>query len=331
MTVLWSSSSHQRERFNIPSMSFRSAYASHRLTFNATNVDVTSTNYQRTYQSAMALTFALTPRDQFQMLNVSVFPDVYFCGRQKRTLSCQNCALAKTLQSSIHRQNSRRIRQHPQYPIVMNKLRDIFGFDSKRLPWLSAITEAVMAHACHGEPLPCQSNPLRLEAPKCVNQSLLQQMHMILEESIEYVKSSYTYLRLQRLLAYPLLTTIGSKLKVDIKNGDTRTPHFNLYSAHDMTLEALKTSLLGHIARQIVPSASRFTIELYEDITRSEKYYWRVLYNGVDYTEIALACNSQRLYKGLCHFKFLRQYLEEPNYLSPFNRENVTFSDLCRT
>ena len=303
----------------------------HGISFNASNIHIITTNYQRTFQSAQALIFSLVSRDQFQLINVSVVPDVYFCGTQKRTSACQNCGLAKSLLSRVNRQTSQRVRQHPFYNTVMDDLRNIFGFNTKRLPWLSAITEAVMTFACHDKPLPCHYKSLKSIKPRCVTPSLLNQMHIVLEEGVSYVRSSYNFQKLQRLLAYPLLTMIGTKLKTDIRNHQMHAAGFHLYSAHDMTLTALITSLLGHDRVQHVPSASRLIIELYADShdDKEDKHYWRILFNGIDYTHTSLPCAGRNLYKRLCHFKYLRQYLEQDRYFSLFNRNDTTYNALC--
>ena len=312
-------------------------YLKNNIVFNMSNIHVFSTKYQRTFQSAAALTYGLLQNDdQFRLLNISVYRDVFFCDKHNTKDLCK-CDVGKKLQEKVQRRTSKRLRKDPRYSVIMEELTTILSLNKKRLPWLSAINDALLAYACHSIPLPSGGEA-------SINTPFLERIWKVLHENMSYISSSYSNQKLQRLLAYPLLTDIVNRLTYissrqnedseenasEFRQRQDAQTDLYVYSSHDMTLTAVKAALLGTTPRSWIPYASRITLELYsDDSTEDPEYYWRVLLNGQDLTEDSIPCKGTTLHQGLCELEHLEDFMENENYFSLFKNKNSTFSRVC--
>lgn len=288
--------------------------------------DMKSTEYPRTFQSAVALLygFAGGRMDLFQRTKVRVVKNIYFCsespagpgpqgtladglvgrtagsasagipgGSAVRNMTCicpgAMKLLATGVKDRVHRTEEKKLR---------TEVADIFNTTVNSLPWLSGILEVLMAHKCHSLPLPCgpRSN-------QCIAPEMVSRLWQLSEHKIALDSSDSSVLSASRLLAQPLLADIAQRL-IDASSYLTRAtaPKLIVYSAHDKTLLVLLRALgLRDVPFPVFASRVVFELHSTSSVNRP-RYFVRVLYNGRDLTSRLNFCQTASFddATGLC-------------------------------
>ena len=134
----------------------------------------------------------------------------------------------------------------------------------------------------------------------------------------------------------PLLTEIMQRYR-NISSGQrdaaAAPDEFVVYSAHDKTLNSLAIALgLTQVAAKWTPFASRLVLELHKYVGRNStyqhQYFFRVLFNGIDYTRSLQICKPRHIDGvSLCSIDDLDKYLATYPQRSANSTLTSTFVD----
>lgn len=275
--------------------------------FKSSYLYVRSTEYSRTFQSAMALlTGFLHKSDTFnstELVHINV-ESTYtnMCSQKLAGMSC-NCPLLERLSKIKHTFYQKYISNSTLYRSIKAQMSRILAVPSEKLPWIGAMLDALMPYACHNAPLPCGSNG-------CVTWPLVNQMWQFVHNMSASEHGSYVHEKADRLRAYPLLTEICLNLR-NVTHGSTNK--LTVYSGHDQTLLPILTSL-GIFDFEWLPYASRLVFELYRSLYKPVQkiangtYVLKIVYNGKDKTSQVRMCKT--LESGMCRLDDFCGHLE---------------------
>ncbi|KAH8392566.1 hypothetical protein KR215_011716 [Drosophila sulfurigaster] len=290
---------------------------------NSDEVVVFTTRYRRTFQSALALLFALLPADKWLALNVRESHSMAFCFGD---CSCaQSVVLQRRLASLADRQLLRR-------PDVLAVMQWIGGTLLQHTPTEGGITnpfevvDAMLTVLCHDANLPCRrrngsqtastqhaqelvdvinidqdetssnllaaaAEPAQQEAEAMPEtgeaEACVEPGHvdalMSFADELSLRSARHTYYKRSGLLRAYGMIRHIVGYMLKMISGD-RTK-FVLYSGHDCTLQYL-TAALGIVTKQgqTIAYASRLAFEVYRSEAHTD-YYFRVVYNGRDVTQ----------------------------------------------
>ena len=255
---------------------------------------VRSTDYSRTFQSAVALVYGLLPHLNFTQLPLQLAALTTMCSTRLTGLQCK-CPMAASLHGTIKREQRRRTANNSLAQAIKAEVAGLLDVPAARLPWVSAMLEVLMGHACHGLPLPCRPAPGDPATKKCFPWSLVHKMWSY--SDLEGVKSPSNYAehRRDRLNMHPLLYEIANRL-LNLTRGLEKSK-LVLYSGHDLTLTPL-LKVLGIYDGAWPPYASRLALEVWRGADR--QYFVRAVYNGRDRTSSLRFCGQDELVEGLC-------------------------------
>ncbi|GAB0100103.1 2-phosphoxylose phosphatase 1 [Sergentomyia squamirostris] len=290
-----------------------------------TEVVVYSTRYRRTFQSAMALLYALLPLERWMGLTIRESHSLSFC-----FTDCA-CQQADQLKNEAAREDTSLLHQHPAIAAVVHWI----GLSLLQNPSGQAnpleVRDAVLALLCHEAPLPCRKakdksarnppvHPTTPENPDVINidsedgqtsakedneiedidpeiepEGCIEEPHIdaLISftnwQATKKTKSPYTR-KIGLLRAYGLIRNIvGNMLKMI--SGERIK--FVLYSGHDRTLQYLLAALGLHAQPFFIPYAARMAFEVYRSQNEAQ-FYFRVVYNGKDVTNRISFCEGRR-------------------------------------
>lgn len=279
--------------------------------FSSDQILVKSTEYSRTFQSAIAFMYGFLPEFDLKKIIIKKSPNLYFCNKS-RGLVCF-CPQANYVKQLADNFNSKLSRNSSIHQDLIRQLADIYGIKPNNIPWLSAMVDIIMTSVCHQIKLPCSDDG------HCVDQNLLTNIWKVIdnESLISKIKNNI-FIKFSHLIMHPLLVDITQQLKL-IALANKSVPKFVLYSGHDITMTPLLVAL--GISDGLWPSyASRLVIEFYSRVVTSKKihYFVRILYNGLDMTRKLPFCKT--IIDGLCKFKHFLEFTS--SHLKPYNVTN---------
>ncbi|XP_064540977.1 2-phosphoxylose phosphatase 1 [Drosophila montana] len=290
---------------------------------NSDEVVVFTTRYRRTFQSALALLFALLPADKWLALNVRESHSMAFC------FGDCSCAQTLVLRKRLMQLAERRLLRRADVLAVMQWIGGTLLQHTATEGGVTnpfEVVDAMLTVLCHDAALPCrrrnvsQAVSTRAHNPELVDvinidqdetaanlmQEGLPPLEPAEEEQLEAaaggcVEASHVdalmsfadelSLRTARHVYYKrsgLLRAYGMIRHIvgymlKMISGD-RTK-FVLYSGHDCTMQYL-TAALGIITDhgQTIAYASRLAFEVYRSEAHTD-YYFRVVHNGRDVTQ----------------------------------------------
>ena len=302
---------------------------------------VRTTDYTRTYQSALAFAYGFIPDFDYFKLKIKFSRLINFCSRQLTQFRCE-CKSLTRLQTAIEDEYANRSRSSKLHNEIKQELADIFDVETGRLPWIAAVLDVVMGHYCHDLKLPCLNNnryyrnnrdhrnndhdreddyredsqksnyiDQNLNPSHCITKDLISRMWKFLDFHGQSSLSSYPTIKSSRLAMHPLLTEIYSRMNNVTRNSERSK--FYLYSGHDTTIAQLKTALGIHNGIW-PPYASRLIFELYSGRQEQNKYYFiRVLFNGKDVTQNLIFCRNKPTPHGLCPLEYFKNFCKFEN------------------
>ena len=286
------------------------------------DVLVKSTDYSRTYQSAVALLFGLLPKLDMSKMKIHVVPNTQLCSTQFLNSPMCKCMAAKKLQKVVQSEYAKRTHNNSLHAAIRGEVATLLNVRSSRLPWIAAIVDVVLGDVCHKEELPCFP-----QTGKCLNWPLIGKMWQFLDyNGREQNENSLANIKLQRLLMHPLMVEISQRL-ANVTRG-IAPRRFVLYSGHDTTVMPLAVALGIHDGIW-PPYATRLVIELYSKhsvASNKRKYYVRVLFNGQDRTRLLRFCHDYLNTEHMCPLQRFQDFVNIEN-IQFFNAKS--YADAC--
>ncbi|KAI2808503.1 2-phosphoxylose phosphatase 1 [Blomia tropicalis] len=254
-------------------------------------VNVTTTNYSRTFQSALAFLFGMLGSDiaAFNSTILKVIKDPYFCGIDGFQQYCMgSCTQISKITTQLDWRLLLTQQELKEIQILIKKVGQIIATDltqAEQFNSLMSIFDGVSAYQCHDEALPCDPvfGCVTLEQVRNVTELLCLQGTRLYQSS--------SYQQICWLKIYPFLHYLF--LQSNVFNSETK---FHIFAAHDITLESLKTVLRLDDC-SIPPYSSRFIFEIYK---KQMKNYIRLIYNGQDVTSFLTV-----KFKSILDFKLI--------------------------
>lgn len=261
-------------------------------------VYVRTTEYTRTFQSAMAFVFGFLETPDLGSIEVETSKNLFLCpdAPDRRNLTC-NCPAANKLSKSIEAaaaSSSGKATSTGKRKAVgplRSELERLLNVSSNRLPNNGVLLEVFMSHVCHGLGLPCvqpSTTGGSRSSRDCVTWDMVNGAWRQLDVSGEQKVQRYDGRFLGRLASYPLLHEILQNF-VSIAEGGESNKAFFLYSGHDKTVAALADGL-GLGDGRWPPFGSHLVFELLKQLGTDEtRFFVRILYNANDVTERIMA------------------------------------------
>ena len=264
---------------------------------------VRTTNYERTFQSAMAVMHGFLPSISMSSVSMDVTKNLYHCSELYSNLSC-SCPMAFQPLSLADKN-----------PQVTDDEKRLFRTNVQKVaPFLTdylrpaPLLESLLPYVCHNLTFPCFNG-------SCVTWQTINTLWNITDsQEIRHAKSNHSALS-SRLLAHPLLSEIVARFfNIMRYNTQKHAKRFFLFSGHDSTLLPLLQALSIMDGRR-PPLASNLVFELYG--VRQKQFYIRILYNGRDWTQYLSFCPPSTLVDGLCpmdNFAYFVLYENEKSF-----------------
>jgi len=251
-------------------------------------IHIRSTEYTRTYQSAMAFLYGLLQDvEKVEGVPIHLSPYINFCSSSLTGLPC-NCPMVGRMKGIIKKEQERR--NHTVDKNIKNEVSKIFETKGSKLPWVGAILEVVLGYVCHDYELPCNQK----EADKCITWDIVEAMWRSSDSAGKKDISSYAQHKLSRLQMHPLLHEIAHRMLNRTRGYPS--PKLVLYSGHDKTVTPLLKAL-GIYDGLWPPYGSRVVFEVY---SKEKQYFLKVLYNGKDRTRELRFCAEVELIDDMC-------------------------------
>lgn len=254
-------------------------------TIHPGDIKVYSTQYPRTFQSAIALVHGFVdPRTSLDYKN---FPPIqpttgtYFCSTPQYCLP--SCDKMDHLHRLLDQTKREILESHPAVIKLLSQLRPIIS-PNKNITNLfnSPVTifDSLMAYVCHKSDLPCANDG------RCITLDHVRQLIAFIDFHGKQLATSATFKHLNWLKIAGFL----EELLRHFENEDDRWHKLVLFSAHDITLVPI-ASVFDVFDGGLPIYASRIVFEVYKH-SHGERLYFRVLYNGKDLTRYSEICKA---------------------------------------
>ncbi|KAG8445350.1 hypothetical protein GDO86_010219 [Hymenochirus boettgeri] len=270
-----------------------------------------STGKSRTMQSGLALLYSFLPDFDWKKINIRHQWSTIFCFNH-----CDCPMRNHFLEEEQRRQYSFRVKNSLLEKTYINMAK-IVGVPTRQLKASNPI-DSLLCNFCHNVSFPCTKNGcIDLEHFKVIK------THQLEDEKERHEKQ--LYFKYALLATHPLLNQTASRMQniAEGKKGEV----FALYSAHDVTISPILSSL-GLKEARFPRFAARLVFELWHDPDKKKEHYVRILYNGEDVTFQTSFCrNAQRNSKRfLCPLKKFSSYVQKEMFFS-FN--STSYYDAC--
>ena len=234
------------------------------------DVLVRSTKVSRTFQSAVALMSTLVPTLDLASLSLQQATNNSLCHADSGH-SCYCPGIATYADRMANNMPVLDGDLQARERALDKQVAGLLRLDVSNVPWLCAVMDVSMIHACHADKLPGAGG-------RCMSVNTLKQVVDLVQENGRRQVHQADTRRVNVLKMQPLLSEIANRMR-DQAAGKSALK-FVLYSGHDTTLDAIATALNfsdGHWPRY----ASRIALELISRSGHSEKtFFIRVLYDG---------------------------------------------------
>ncbi|KAL5013824.1 hypothetical protein ScPMuIL_008094 [Solemya velum] len=268
--------------------------------FSADQVYVSSTEFSRTYQSAVAFLFGFLPTFNLTELYIEQTRSMVFCSDQYSGLTC-HCPVLQDLKVSADRNSGLLLRNDSRYTAMRSQLANTLDVKVGKLRHLFALVDALSAYSCHKLALPCGPT-------KCITPDMIEDIWGFLDKSEKEKYKTDLFQQFIHLSLHSLLLRISDHFN-NLLRGRTKV-RFSLFSGHDHTVNFL-SGVLG-INKGVWPSfASRVIIELYSKNAgnRRKHFFLRFLFNGKDLTSKTSFCEND-LVNGMCKLEALERFIK---------------------
>ena len=289
---------------------------------------VRSTDYSRTYQSALAFMHGLLPDMDLAKLPLHITSHMNFCDDRLSGVSC-NCPFINQLKEYAKKEKLKMKSNITSYQsgAIKQEVASIYGMSTQHVPWIGGIVEVLMGYVCHGLALPCTHlsrvrGEVASDEDHCIKLPLIGKLWQYVDARGYIVLSGHAEQKYNLLYIYPLLREITQQL-VNLSQGH-QVPKITLYSGHDITLTPL-IKVFGTYDGHWTPYGSRFIIETYS--SSDNTFYIRVLYNGVDLTSSVIFCKSHLIH-NMCPL----QYFSDFAFRELFRIfKNASYKQICKS
>uniref|UniRef100_A0A7I4Y3G3 Acid phosphatase-like protein 2 n=1 Tax=Haemonchus contortus TaxID=6289 RepID=A0A7I4Y3G3_HAECO len=275
------------------------------------NVTVTSSRYNRTFQSAIAFTsaFLFPSKSSVPQIHVQASNFTFLC--TSRNCACNTRRWRAQFEKERYEYFVQRSPAHLQKEADLVRTHSAF---SHAMDPFQILDVALGRYVCRRKPLPCFGRSY------CLNYEFLSQLlnetttrkKVMFDEGSRYVVEKMNLVEAHGVL-YHIAETIANL---------RRFPHTNtiqIFSGHDVTLAPILIVLKVPF---IDPPhyASRLVIEFYELVdspSTKDGIFLRFLYNGKDVTKDVFFCETE-LNNGLCPGQKLERFVHNEIFL-PLN------------
>lgn len=162
---------------------------------------------------------------------------------------------------------------------VVNKLLNSAGIVVKFDTSIVETFDPIWCRLCHNKPLPCPSHSSDINTRSCINESLLiegaNSAHLLFSNRYP---PSFSILASQPYLYHTIIQSMYSAVYATAKKKDDFT-RFSFSFGHDSNILSLMSNL-GVRQKTWSPYASRIVFELWQDKTKEDSFFVRVLFNG---------------------------------------------------
>lgn len=288
-------------------------------------VQVYSTRYRRTFQSALALLFGLLPHDTLSKITFIESQSMSFCFKD-----C-GCPITERYNKLVTQAMTHDLKSHAAV-ISLSSLtgRSVFEDpDADRNP--NSVRDALLSFICHGAKLPCDSQ-------QCIRRQHILGIFAYTDWALHQKWKNKYWQRFCLLKSYGLIRHLVAQMLNMISNSG---PYFLLYSGHDHTLEQLSSALGLEVTDPAkFQYGGRLTFEVYHHqipfvvgqarLSQGARgLYFRVLSNGRDVTREVAFCKEFTAIAGdvtLCKIEDIVRFIHDDYFVS-FNVTN--YKDAC--
>ncbi|CAI4226310.1 unnamed protein product [Auanema sp. JU1783] len=264
------------------------------------NVSITSSQYHRTYQSALAFSLSFLYPHRYN------FPIIYI----KASDFTNQCTHEACACPGIQNKRKQYEKEYTKVfsssaPAYMRdttyNLRQLNSFQHVNEPY-EVLDVSLGSYICRRLPLPCPNDNV------CLSYSFLN-------EVLNYTSSRGSYMFSPEIspLAYELQVIDSHGVLFHMRDMILRLkqfPHTNMlkiFSGHDVTIAPI-LRVLGVPFLDPPHYASRIAFEVLEHV-RTKKLFLRVIYNGEDVTNKITFCTD--LFDGLCSVEYLEDFVKK--------------------
>ncbi|ETN81703.1 histidine acid phosphatase [Necator americanus] len=291
------------------------------------NVSVTSSQFNRTFQSAIAFTssFLYPSRASVPQIFVRASNFTFMC----TNVNCQ-CDLAKQWRLRYEEEHANYfLKRSPEHlRIFAESLRKHPDF-SWAIDPLQVVDVALGKYICRRRPLPCFGKE------SCLSYDFLNQLlnetsvrgKIMFDEGLRYISQ-----KLHLVEAHGVLFHITETVRKLRKFAHTNI--IQIFSGHDVMLAPL-LRVMGVPFTDPPHYVSHLIVEFYEDVGNpsvKDALHLRFIYNGVDVTKNVIFC-EMILKNGLCPAHQLEEFLHS-RIFAPLGvvsmKEGVFSKDVCR-
>uniref|UniRef100_X2BBC3 2-phosphoxylose phosphatase 1 n=1 Tax=Capitella teleta TaxID=283909 RepID=X2BBC3_CAPTE len=269
---------------------------------------VRTTDYPRTFQSAMALLFGFLSKFEIEKLKIEKADNNTMCSKDTgHPCTCPMVVPFIDTMSATYKSLRPELRQSSIGKDLYSHLAQVLDVGDDALPPPSHIMDNSMVHMCHNLLLPTGPNG------QCMKSWAITNAYNLLAQNGKEQLQEFN--RIARLKFQPLMHEIAERMLMQVMG---KSPiKFALYSGHDTTIEPLAAALnfSGGIWS---PYASRIVFELYapqEESVDSSAHSIRVLYNGKVVTKDIPFCKDKMhdSFLGLCPLDAFIKFVRKDN------------------
>src|SRR6218665_2949028 len=243
-------------------------------------VYVRTTEYARTFQSAVAFLFGfLSPTAaELGSVPIDVTKSLFLCSESPTwnlTCNCQAAGQLAKIVEALGRTEGLEALSERRLRLDLGR---VFNVSSNRLPHNGALLEVFMSHVCHGLALPCpQRSTGNAMQRQCITWTMVNDIWRRLDSSGRQRLQTEDHRSFGRLLSFPLFNEIIQNFMAIVRGERKRV--FYLYSGHDKTISAA-VDALGVGDGRWPPFGSRFVFELLRHRTGQNRFFVRLLFDG---------------------------------------------------
>ncbi|XP_053565950.1 2-phosphoxylose phosphatase 1 isoform X1 [Bombina bombina] len=270
-----------------------------------------STGKSRTLQSGLALLYSFLPDFDWKKINIRYQWSTIFCSSQ-----CDCPIRNHYLEEEQRRQYSFRVKNN-QLEKTYIDMAKVVGVPTRQLRASNPI-DSLLCHFCHNVSFPCTKNGcIDMEHFKVIK------AHQIEDEKERHKKQ--LYFKYALMATHPLLNQTINRMQRILEGKNEEV--FALYSAHDVTLSPVLSSL-GLTEARFPRFAARLVFELWHDPEKKEERYVRILYNGEDVTFQTSFCreHERRSKQPLCPLSKFVNFVQKEMFLA-FN--STSYYESC--
>ena len=269
--------------------------------WNSSHFQILTTQYSRTYQSAVALLYGLIPNFNLSKIAIKFAGYPAFCTRDMALLTGIGCHCG--IISHLNKLGDKKVAQlNTNITLYRDLVKELSKLAGVKVTGVTGFIDALSAYECHNISLPCY-----VDGERCYTKELVDKLWRLRDIKTQDDARNQFHHTSARLRVQPLLSYIFRHMEKAVTQSSLK---FALYFGHDSSITPLLVSL-GFGGSTHPPYASRIVFELYENKSNSSDFFLKILYNGQDVTRSVIFCRGKTTPDGLCPMKCLQQYIDD--------------------